>query len=82
MDVGGKKMLVQQGANGEIKRIGEDKSTTVVVSPGGERKELRKDMQQGTSLRKEFNNLPDVKEANQVVPKITAMEKAYAESKL
>lgn len=34
-----------------------------------------------TNLRKEFNNLPEVKEYNQTVPKIKSMEKAFAESK-
>lgn len=33
------------------------------------------------SLRKEFNNLPEVKEANQVVPKIKSMQAAFEESK-
>jgi hypothetical protein len=34
----------------------------------------------GANLRKEFNNLPDVKESNMILPKIKAMESAYAES--
>lgn len=34
----------------------------------------------GANLRKEYNNLPDVKEANTTLPKIENMEKAYARS--
>lgn len=34
----------------------------------------------GANLRKEFNNLPDVKESNAILPKIKSMEAAYAES--
>lgn len=34
----------------------------------------------GTGLRKEYNNLPEVKEANTTMPKIENMEKAYSQS--
>jgi len=39
-----------------------------------------KDRQYGSNLRKEYNNLPEIKEGNSVQPKIMAMEKTYAES--
>jgi hypothetical protein len=39
-----------------------------------------KDRQYASNLRKEYNNLPEVKEGNLIQPKISAMEKAYAES--
>lgn len=41
----------------------------------------RADRQFAVTLRKEFNNLPDVKEFNQMLPKFQSMEKAFAESK-
>jgi hypothetical protein len=39
-----------------------------------------KDRQYASNLRKEYNNLPEIKEGNSVQPKILSMEKAYAES--
>jgi len=36
----------------------------------------------GAGLRKEFNNLPEIKEANLVMPKIKSMESAFEESKI
>lgn len=40
----------------------------------------RADRQFAVTLRKEFNNLPDVKEYNQTIPKIKSMQAAYGEA--
>jgi hypothetical protein len=66
------------GKDGEKVYVGKQRpikgrESTRIVMPGDDRRF-------GTQLRKEFNALPEVKEANETMPKITSMEKAYAES--
>lgn len=51
-------------------------STNINVNNGQD----NKDRTWGSNLRKEFNNLPEIKESNMIMPKIGSMEKAYAES--
>lgn len=41
----------------------------------------RADRRDAVTLRKEFNNLPEVKEYNQTIPKIKSMQSAFAEAK-
>jgi hypothetical protein len=51
-------------------------STNVNINNGQE----NKDRTWGSNLRKEFNNLPEVKESNMIMPKINNMEKAFSEA--
>jgi hypothetical protein len=79
--IGGKKGLVQRNeTTGQIKPVMQDVSTTVKVNVAGGDKEKPPSKKDSITLRKEFNGLPEVKESNMIMPKISSMEKAYSES--
>jgi hypothetical protein len=74
--IGGKKMLLRKNlATNKTERVGEDKSTTVIID-----KDKPPSKKDSITLRKEFNSLPEVKESNLIMPKINSMERAYKES--
>ena len=78
-NIGGKKVMVRKNlSTNKVEKIGEDKSTTIVVQPNGGHKA---DANNAMKLRKEFNALPEIKERNQTIPKIKSMKAAFAESK-
>jgi hypothetical protein len=72
--VGGKKIRVQKSNRGQERAVGQDVSTTVKVDTGNRFKDA-------VTLRKEFNNLPEIKEYNTMQSKFSAMEKAMQEAK-
>ena len=77
--IGGKKAMFRKNlVTNKVEKVGEDKSTTVVVNSGSEHKA---DANNAMKLRKEFNALPEIKERNQTIPKIKSMKAAFAESK-
>jgi hypothetical protein len=74
--IGGKKAKVQKSSRGQVRPVIQDASTIYL-----EGRNDRSDRQFGANLRKEFNALPEIKEANLIMPKIKSMESAFEESK-
>jgi len=74
MNIGGKRAMVQKSSRGQVRPVISDVSTTVKVDTGNRFKDA-------VTLRKEFNNLPEIKEYNTMQSKFASMEKAMAESR-